>query len=117
MPATTTTVDATPTVADTVTLTDDATTRITWRVVGREQGNLDNAIYAQWTVRYIQAGGVVELWDFESSTPFDYSPSGTLTTATTSVTQPGGVPTLTVTGEGVLNILWEVKRIVEVFEQ
>ena len=110
------TTDATPTVLDTVTLEDDKVTRITWRVVGRVNGSNDDAVYGEFTARYIDDGGVSALWDIESSTPADYSPSATLTTANISVAAPSGQDVvLSVIGEAATNIDWQAKRIVEEF--
>ncbi len=110
------TVDATPTIVDTVPLPADKVTRVTWRIVGRETGQEDNAIYAQWTNRYIDDAGVSALWDIESFTPRDASPLSTLAvTVTTAVALNGNDVELTVIGEVGVNIDWEIKRIVEDF--
>ncbi len=110
-----TTPEAVPTVGDTVTPADDTIVRIVWRVVGRVNGDNDNAIYGTWTARYINDGGAVTLWVTESFTAADFSPAGTLTTALTSVNISGGDIEITVRGEGGTAIDWEIDRTVEVF--
>jgi hypothetical protein len=114
-PASIQTTDATPTVVDTVTLSQDKVTRTSFRVVGRETGQEDNAVYAEFTHRWIDDAGTSAQWDVESGTPSDYSPAATLTTAAVAVTLVGSVVTVTATGELATNIDWTVKRVVEEF--